>query len=124
MFGKYFKEYKEKKTKPLVVAIIESKKGYENLDEILEVKGLDSIFIGPYDLSASLNILGKFNSLKFKKVLKSIKKKCKTKKISCGIHVIEPNIKNLKKAKKDYQFIAYSLDAQIIINGTKGIKLI
>ena len=36
-------------------------------DEILKVKGLDAILIGPYDLSASLGITGKFESKKFKK---------------------------------------------------------
>lgn len=32
----------------------ESKEGLENLDSILEVSGVDSVFIGPADLSASL----------------------------------------------------------------------
>ena len=36
------------------------------LKKILKVKGLDGILIGPYDLLASLNIIGKFeNSLFF-----------------------------------------------------------
>jgi 4-hydroxy-2-oxoheptanedioate aldolase len=37
---------------------VESKAGLENLDAILEVDGVDGIFIGPADLSASLGLPG------------------------------------------------------------------
>ena len=51
-----------KKFKPIIVAMIETKSAVENLDKILQLDGLDAIFIGPYDLSASYNITGKFKS--------------------------------------------------------------
>lgn len=41
-----------------VLVQIESKKGLENLDEILQVDGVDGVFIGPADLSAALGHLG------------------------------------------------------------------
>lgn len=124
LFGANFEKYKDNKIKPLVIAIIESKTGYENLNEILNVDNLDGIFIGPYDLSASLNTLGKFNSIKFKNVILNIKKLCKLKKIPCGIHVVEPNFKKLKQNIKTFQFVAYSTDAQFIIDSTKEINKI
>ena len=124
LFGKNFKKYKEKKVKPLVVAIIESKMGYKNLDEILQVENLDSIFIGPYDLSASFNMLEDFKSKKFKKIINSIKKKCSKRKIPCGIHLVEPDIKKLKKITTEFQLIAYSIDAQLILHSIKNIKQI
>ena len=40
---------------PLVIAQIEHIRAVENLNSILEVKGLDGILIGPYDLSASMD---------------------------------------------------------------------
>ena len=54
--------------------MIETKSAVENLDKILQLDGLDAIFIGPYDLSASYNITGKFKSKKFQNILKQIKK--------------------------------------------------
>ncbi|KAH6908829.1 Pyruvate/Phosphoenolpyruvate kinase-like domain-containing protein [Coprinopsis sp. MPI-PUGE-AT-0042] len=39
----------------LVIAQIETKEGVENVEAIAEVDGLDALFIGPYDLSISLN---------------------------------------------------------------------
>ena len=68
--------------------------------------------------------LKKFNNNIFKNVIKNIIKKCKSHNVPCGIHVVEPNVINLKKASKNFQFIAYSIDAQFIINGTKFISKI
>lgn len=52
-------EYFAKTNKELsVVALIEGVKGIESYDEILEVEGLDAVFFGPMDLSASLGIPG------------------------------------------------------------------
>lgn len=41
-----------------VIVQIESKKGLENLEEILQVEGIDGVFIGPADLSAALGHRG------------------------------------------------------------------
>ena len=57
--------------------MIENVKALENLDNILKTKYLDAIFIGPYDLSASLGIPGDFNNKIFINAIKKIKEKCK-----------------------------------------------
>ncbi len=41
-----------------VLLQVEGKEGLDNLEEILTVPGIDVLFIGPYDLSASLGIPG------------------------------------------------------------------
>lgn len=41
-----------------VLVQVESKKGLDNLDEILKVDGIDGVFIGPADLSAALGYRG------------------------------------------------------------------
>jgi len=41
-----------------VIIQVEGKEGIDNLAEILTVEGIDVLFIGPYDLSASLGIPG------------------------------------------------------------------
>ena len=46
---------------PIVIAQIEHKEAVENIDEILEVPGIDSVCIGPYDLSASYGKAGQFD---------------------------------------------------------------
>lgn len=42
----------------LVIIAIETREAIDNLDDILAVEGLDGVFIGPMDLSASLGHMG------------------------------------------------------------------
>lgn len=42
----------------LVIVMVETKEAVENIDEILQIEGIDGIFLGPYDLSASYGITG------------------------------------------------------------------
>jgi 2-dehydro-3-deoxyglucarate aldolase len=115
-FGKSLND-QIKKFKPLIVPMIETKAAVENLDKILRLDGLDAVFIGPYDLSASYNIVGKFNSKKFQNILSNIKKKCDLNKIPCGVHVVKPNKNELEiLIKKKYKFLAYTMDSVIIQN--------
>lgn len=53
---------KEANEAVFLLALIESKKGVENLDEILAVEGIDAVQIGPSDLSQSLGLTAQFNN--------------------------------------------------------------
>tara|TARA_B100001287_G_C22685698_1_gene533445 strand:- start:5608 stop:6375 length:768 start_codon:yes stop_codon:yes gene_type:complete len=59
----------------LVVLNIEGKGAVNNLDDILEVEGFDTIFVGLFDLSKSLGIPGEVNSSEVIKTLEKIIKK-------------------------------------------------
>ena len=117
-YGKNFKNYfKWQKTQPIVIAQIENKKALENLDNIFSVKDLDGYIIGPYDLSASLGCPGEFKHPNYLKAIKKITNTAKKYKCSSGIHIVEPDIKELKKAiKNNFNFIAFSVDIRIIDN--------
>jgi len=122
LYGKYFDNYSIESQNPFLVAMIESKNGFENIEEILQVEGLDAIFIGPYDLSASLGVVGNFKSNKFISSIKLIKDKCKKYMVPCGIHVVEPSHKDLISRIEDgYKFIAYSMDSMHLRNGLESI---
>jgi len=54
-------EYFAQANETVVIIQAEGKKAVENLDEILDVPGLDVLFIGPYDLSSSLGHVGEVN---------------------------------------------------------------
>ncbi|GMK54052.1 hypothetical protein CspeluHIS016_0106380 [Cutaneotrichosporon spelunceum] len=56
-FGVSEGEYAEQADDALMVMVqIESRAGVENVEEIAKVDGLDVLFIGPYDLSKSMNV--------------------------------------------------------------------
>ena len=101
--------------------MIESLEAIKNLDTILSVKGLDAIFIGPYDLSASMGITGKFSDQRFKKVTKKILKLSKKYDVPAGIHIVEPTKKEVNNViKGGYQFIACAIDSVMIRNAAKN----
>ena len=66
---------------------IESVAGYENLDKLLELEGIDGIFIGPHDLSISMEIPGQYKHPEFIRVLTDIIQRCNKANKGVGIHV-------------------------------------
>ncbi len=120
LYGKNFEPHKTLARNPFFVAMIESKEAVQNLESIVSIEDLDAIIIGPYDLSASLNLLGDFKSLEFKEILMKIKKICKKFSKPFGIHIIEPSISQYHEALKEgYNFISYSTDALFIQASSK-----
>ena len=69
----------------LLITQIESKIGYDNLDEICEVDPVDVLFIGPQDLAADLGHLGNPSHPDVKKVMNDIVKKTLSNKKIPGI---------------------------------------
>ena len=103
--------------------MIETKKAVDNLDEILNVEGLDAILIGPYDLSASINLTAQFEHHKFKEIISIVLKKCNQFNIAPGIHIVNPNQKDLNlKINEGYRFLAYSIDAVMLRVTAKLVK--
>ena len=112
LFGKHFDTYVVEAQEPLLVAMIEHIRAADNLDEILQVEGLDAILIGPYDLSASMGLTAKFEAPEFIAEMNRIRTLCVRRHIPCGVHVVMPEPKDLKqRIAEGYRFIAYSIDA-------------
>ena len=112
LFGKHFGEYEKEAQSPLLVAMVEHVRAVENMSAILDVAGLDAIFIGPYDLSASMGMTGEFERPEFVKVVDHMLATCRKQNVACGIHVVMPDSELLRiRINQGYQFIAYSIDA-------------
>src|SRR4029077_11337841 len=92
--------------------MIEHVRAVEDLEAILAVQGLDAVLIGPYDLAASMGLTAQFTELRFIEVLQRIRALTDSRRVPCGIHVVEPDPATLnRRLEEGYRFIAYSLDA-------------
>jgi 2-dehydro-3-deoxyglucarate aldolase/4-hydroxy-2-oxoheptanedioate aldolase len=60
----------------LVIVQIESARAIENLDAIAAVDGVDVLWIGQYDLTASLGIPGRFDDVEFLEALRATVAAC------------------------------------------------
>jgi len=119
LFGKYFDKYIAEAKQPILVAMIEHVNAVENLNDILKVDGLDAILIGPYDLSASMNLTSRFDHPDFVAIITKILQASKDAEIPCGIHVVQPSVEEINQRLIDgYRFIAYSIDAVFLNQNT------
>ncbi|MFB9948347.1 HpcH/HpaI aldolase/citrate lyase family protein [Rhizobium puerariae] len=121
LFGKDFDRYRDGEARaPLVVAMIEHINAVADLDGILSVPGLDAIFIGPYDLSASMGLIGEFDHPDFKATIDGICARARAARVPHGQHVVAPSPGLLSASvQAGHQFIAYSMDAVFLTNSVQ-----
>jgi len=111
-YGFGFDEYKKWQEENLVIiAQIEHINGINNIADIISTPHIDGVFIGPYDLSASLGLPGMYNEPIVTEALKKFEETCLASGRTMGFHVVEPDINLVKeKQKAGYNFIAFSTD--------------
>lgn len=111
-YGTTFEEYKKWVNEELVIiAQIEHIDGVNNLDEILEVEGIDGTIIGPYDLSGSMGFPGEFERDDVKAAVQTVLNRCKVKNIPSGFHVVDTDPQKLQlKIDQGCTFLAYGID--------------
>ena len=115
-YGTGFETYRDWQSNYATVIVqIEHIEAVRNLREIFSVPGVDGFIIGPYDLTSSMGIPGEFNHPEYLEVMDDIRKIAKEMNVPGGVHIIEPDVEQLKKCLDDgYEFIAYSLDIRMI----------
>lgn len=115
-YGFDFDNYMEFSKENIFIAIqVEHIDAVKNFENIIKTKGIDAVFVGPYDLTASMGITAHFNNKEYLDILNYIKEICHQNKIISGIHVVQPSVDEvLSKYRMGYQMIAYSLDITII----------
>ena len=121
LFGREFDNYNEFAQNPLVIAQIEHINAIRKLDKIISVNGLDAVFLGPYDLSASMGMTGDFTNPRFESTIKSFVRTCKNRNFPAGIHIIRPDKNELQsKINEGFLFIAYSIDTVFLTKDSKN----
>lgn len=102
----------------MVMIQAEGAKAIENIDAILDVAGIDVIFVGPYDLSASLGIIGQIEHPKICSAIQEIVRKADAKGVKVGCFA---NDAAMARRWRDLgvRFIGYSCDMNIFFEGAK-----
>lgn len=103
-----------------VVAMIESQKAVENIEEILLVEGLDGVFVGPYDLSGSCGVIGQTSHPAVVEACAAVIKTCEHAGKAAGVHVALPSTSAIEQAIHDgFTFIALGLDTVFLEQGAR-----
>lgn len=101
-----------------VIVQIETPEGIRNLEEIASVEGVDVVFAGPMDLSASLGHIGKPGHPDVQKFLADFPARVKACGKTAGITFAD--IEACHRAyEQGYRFISFG---SLLIHGMKGVK--
>jgi 2-keto-3-deoxy-L-rhamnonate aldolase RhmA len=113
------KQYLERMNQNNIVIIgIESMPALMNLEDMLNVDGIDVIFIGPNDLSISMGIPGQYTSPEFETAVKRVISICDSRGIAVAIHLFDTELTE-KWIKEGARFVLHTMDTQVMREGFK-----
>jgi 4-hydroxy-2-oxoheptanedioate aldolase len=114
------REYLERRNANSVAIIgIESVPAIENLESILDVPGIDAIFVGPNDLSITLGVPDQFDHPRFESALGRILDLCTARRVPVAVH-----LHNLAAAQRwmerGVRFVLHSSDTRAMSEGYRN----
>lgn len=131
-FGPGFADYLEACHEgSIVIPMIEQKEGVEHVDEILAVPGVDGVFIGPYDLSASYGVMGELRHPLVLAAMQRVVAAARASGKAAGVHVVHPPATQVAdRMAEGFRLIAYggdmlfltpaAIDAGASLRGLRG----
>lgn len=112
--------YLEKRNANVVVIVgIESVPAVQNLDQILDIPGVDAIFIGPNDLSVSLGIPDQFDHPRYVEAVEHIITTAQQRGIPAGPHCFNEDAL-LRWHKSGIRFVLFSADVRALGDGYRA----
>jgi 4-hydroxy-2-oxoheptanedioate aldolase len=103
----------------VVIIGIESTPAIENLEAILDVPGIDAIFIGPHDLTVSLGIPEQYDHPRFEEAVRYIITTSQARGIPAGGHWQQ--VEQVQKWQDEgSRFILFSSDGRALSEGYRS----
>jgi 4-hydroxy-2-oxoheptanedioate aldolase len=104
-----------------VVLQIESTEGVQCVDAILEVAGIDVLFIGPYDLSQSLGIPGQTSDPRVFQAGEAIVRKAAARGVRVGVFT-NTEAEALRWKDIGIQYLCYTVDTVVLLNALRKLQ--
>jgi len=125
-YGFDFEPYVEEwNTKSILIIQIESARGIENIEELINHGEVDGAMIGPYDLSGSMGIPGQIDHPKIAEAESIVINACKKRGKACGTQMIDPDRAGVKGAfEKGYTFVVLASDIFALWSWSRKMKRI
>lgn len=123
MHGIDFDEYIRTADNEIAMVMqIEHRDAITNLAGILEIDGVDGVFIGPLDLSGSMGITGQMKHPDMVAALETYRTLSRKAGKSFGLHIVRPDEANVREAiGQGYTMIALGLDNVFIDQSSKRV---
>ncbi len=105
--------------KNMLILQIEGKEGVDNIEKIAAVEGIDIIFVGPYDLSQSMGLIGQIWHENVVNEILKVVKVCNEKNISVGVFTDTPEGVKFW-SEKGIKYINYRIDVELLLSNVKN----
>jgi 2-dehydro-3-deoxyglucarate aldolase/4-hydroxy-2-oxoheptanedioate aldolase len=121
-YGPGFKDYVSAANSKIILMLqVEHIDAVRDIDRIIATPGLSAIFIGPYDLSASMGLAGQVTHPDVVAAISLVKKKCNDNGIPYGIFSMTPE--GLSEHIKDgCKYALCSIDAFMLATEAKRVS--
>ena len=103
----------------LTVVMVETRKAIDNLDEMLQVDGLDCIMLGPDDLSQDLGVPGEMQSPVLFEAFEEVFAICRKRNVPYGLSCHSPELAE-KWFSKGCTWMPYQNDAAMVLNTARA----
>ncbi len=105
----------------ILIIMIESPAGIRNLPDLLAVRGVDAVLIGPHDLSISHGIPEQYDHPIFVEALEQTISIARAHQVGVGMHFISNSVEwAIDWARKGFNFISYRGDTLFTARGIQG----
>ena len=116
-YGLDFSDYVESANTDIAVIIqAEHIDADDNIDAIARVEGIDAVFIGPYDLSASMGKMGEVNDAQVVAAIDRVTLACKENNVALGYFGVDATSVQ-PYIEKGYTLICAGVDAGFVTRG-------
>jgi 2-keto-3-deoxy-L-rhamnonate aldolase RhmA len=103
----------------LSVVQIETLQALINVEEIAATPGIDVLFVGPYDLSASLGVPGQFDSSDYLDALRRVSEACRNANVAAGILCASGDVVDGLN-ERGYSFVAVASDSSLLRSAARA----
>lgn len=123
-YGSRFSDYLQ--SRPVIMVQIETRGAFEAVQEIAEVKGLDGLFVGPFDLSIALETEYSWDNRNFVDAVRKIKDTAASMGLITGIYSpLSPDLMK-RTAEEKFNFLMLGMDREAMVitysNAGKTLK--
>jgi len=105
----------EMNAQTLTVAMIETQRGLDNLEQLCAVQGLDAIMVGPDDLSQDLGVPGEMQHPKMLEAVEHVITVCERHDVPWGFSA-QDQVSAAKWIKRGIRWMPYANDAAVLFN--------
>ena len=122
-YGASFDAYVETANQEILVVLqIEHIDAVNQIEEICRVPGVDAVFIGPYDLSGSMGLMGQIHHMDVEKAVAHVLEVSQATGVAPGLHIVDPRPNEIgDRVAEGFRFIAVGLDTLMLSQAMRAL---